>query len=109
MRLPCRAYAEIFYSLPKPDWKFALAAWQHFAEISRQQDFVQTNLARVHLKLGQKDAARACLAKVQGADFQQLKEKLSRRLETERPSSPTLSRQANFSRKPGIDDRRVPP
>ena len=78
-----RAYAETFYSLPKPDWNVALAAWQHFAEISPQQDFAQTNLARVYLKLGQKDAARACLAKVQGADFQQLKEKLNHRIETE--------------------------
>ncbi len=78
-----RAYAETFYSLPKPDWKVALAAWEHFAEISPQQDFAQANLARVHLKLGQKDAARACLAKIQGADFQPLKEKLGRRIETE--------------------------
>ena len=78
-----RAYAETFYSLPKPDWNVALPAWQHFAEISPQQDFAQTNLARIYLKLGQKDAAKACLAKVQSAEFQQLKERLSRRIETE--------------------------
>lgn len=76
-----RAYAETFFSLPKPDWSIALTAWRHFAEISPQKDFAQANLARVHLQLGQKDAARACLDKIQGADFQKLKAKLSERLE----------------------------
>lgn len=78
-----RAYAETFYSLPKPDWTAALAAWRHFSEISPKKDFAQANLARVHLKLGQKDAARACLAKVQSADFQRLKARLSERIEAE--------------------------
>ena len=77
------AYAETFYSLPKPDWGDALAAWQHFSEISPKKDFAQANLARVHMKLGQKDAARACLEKIQGADFQRIKARLSERLETE--------------------------
>ena len=84
-----RAYAETFYSLPKPDWSAALTAWQHFAEISPQKDFAQSNLARVHMKLGQKDAARACLEKIQGADFQKLKARLGERIETEpSPASP---------------------
>lgn len=78
-----RAYAETFYSLPKPDWIAGLAAWHHFAEITPQKDFAQTNLARVYLKLGQKEAALACLAKVQSADFQRLKARLSERIETE--------------------------
>ena len=78
-----RAYAETFYSLPKPDWNAGLAAWQRFSEITPQKDFAQTNLARVHLKLGQKDAARACLDKVQSLDFQRLKARLSERIETE--------------------------
>ncbi len=78
-----RAYAETFYSLPKPDWQAGLAAWQHFAQITPQQDFAQANLARVHLKLGQKDAARACLAKIQSPAFLPLKARLSERIETE--------------------------
>ena len=78
-----RGYAETFYSLPQPDWEAALAAWRHFAEISPRKDFAQANLARVHLKLGQKDAARECLDKVQGPDFQRLKARLSERIEAE--------------------------
>ena len=84
-----RAYAETFYSIPKPDWTEALTAWRHFSEISPQKDFAQANLARIHLKLGQKDAARACLEKIQGAGFQRLKARLSERIETEpSPASP---------------------
>ena len=78
-----RAYAETFYSLPRPDWHAGLAAWQHFAAITSQQDFAQANLARVHLKLGQKDAARACLAKIHSPEFLRLKARLTKRIETE--------------------------
>lgn len=78
-----RSYAETFYSLPKPDWKAALTAWQHFAEISPQADFAQINLARIHLKLGQKDAAKACLDKVQTQEYQRIKAKLAERIATE--------------------------
>lgn len=78
-----RAYAETFYSLPKADWNVALTAWQHFAAISPQADFAQANLARVHLKLGQKEAARACVGKIQTPEFQRLKSRLSERIETE--------------------------
>ena len=84
-----RAYAETFYSVPQPDWSAAIAAWRHFAEISPQKDFAHANLARVHMKLGQKDAARACLEKIQSAGFQRLKARLSERIETEpTPDSP---------------------
>ena len=82
-----RAYAETFYSVVKPDWKAALAAWQHFAEISPQKDFAQANLVRVHLKLGQTEAARACLNRIQGADFENLKAKLNGQIEATRPSA----------------------
>ncbi len=78
-----RAYAETFYSLPQPDWAAALVAWQHFATISPQKDFAQANLARVHLKLGQKEAARACLEKVQAIEYQRLKIRLTERIESE--------------------------
>src|SRR5207249_2288799 len=82
-----RAYAETFYSVSKPDWNAALTAWQHFAEITPQKDFAQANLARIHIKLGQTDAARACLERIQGTDFQNLKAKLNERLETGKPAS----------------------
>jgi tetratricopeptide (TPR) repeat protein len=78
-----RAYAELFYSLPRPDWQSALAAWEHFKEITNNKDFALVNLARVHMKLGQKEAARMCLSDVQGADFKRLKERLTERLENE--------------------------
>ena len=82
-----RAYAETFYSLANPDWNAALTAWQHFAGISPRKNFAQANLARIHLKLGQMDAARACLDAIQGADFQKLKSKLSERIDTGQPAT----------------------
>lgn len=104
-----RAYAETFYSVPKPDWSEALTAWRHFSEISPQKDFAQANLARVHMKLGQKDAARACLEKIRGAAFQRIKARLRERIETE--SSPAAPPPAppDFSQKPGIDEPGEPP
>ena len=115
-----RAYAETFYNLPNPDWKAALAAWQYFAGISPRTDFAQANLARIHLKLGQLDAARTCLERIQGADFQNLKARLSERLTSARSSSaasgqapvqpPAAAKAApDFSRKPGIDEPGEPP
>ena len=115
-----RAYAETFFSLAKPDWKEALTAWQHFAEISPQKDFAQANLARIHMKLGQMDAARTCLDRIQGADFQNLKARLGKLLESGRSPAPA-SRQApteqpaaakagpDFSKKTGIDEPGEPP
>ena len=82
-----RAYAETFYRVAQPDWKAALSAWQHFAEISPQKDFAQANLARIHLKLGQTEAARACLSRIQGAEFENLKAKLSGQIESARPNA----------------------
>ena len=49
-----RAFAETYYTMPAPDWHAALAAWQHFYDVSPQKDFALLNLARVHMKLGQK-------------------------------------------------------
>jgi tetratricopeptide (TPR) repeat protein len=75
-----RAYAEIFYNLPHPDWQAALAAWERFRELTTNKDFALVNLARVHMKLGQKAAARACLSSIQGTDFERVKAKLGERL-----------------------------
>ncbi len=68
-----RSYAETFYGLPKPDWSAALAAWEHYLEISPNRDFAHANLARVRLKLGHFDAARVALEKIESADFKRLK------------------------------------
>jgi hypothetical protein len=57
MRLRTR-YAETFYLLPKPDWRVALAAWEKYHVITPQKEFALVNLARVHMKLGEKAAAR---------------------------------------------------
>jgi tetratricopeptide (TPR) repeat protein len=74
-----RAYAETFYSLQKPDWAAALAAWNRYLGLTPKKDFALTNLARIHLKLGQKGAAMECLSKVQEPEY----EKLKRRLEAQ--------------------------
>jgi tetratricopeptide (TPR) repeat protein len=78
-----RAYAEVFYSIPNPDWNAALAAWDRFRELTTNKDFALLNLARVHMKLGQKDQARACLAEVKGSESAKLKTRLGQRIEAE--------------------------
>ena len=78
-----RAYAETFYSVPDPDWRAALRAWQHFHEISPRKDFALLNLARVHMKLGNKPEAREILARIQSPEFNRLKARLQERIETE--------------------------
>jgi tetratricopeptide (TPR) repeat protein len=78
-----RAFAETFYSIPQPDWHEALKAWQHLYDLSAEKDFALLNIARVHLKLGNKPEARAALAQVQDPKFARLKGRLSERIETE--------------------------
>lgn len=78
-----QAYAEIFYADPKPDWKAALQAWECVRQNSANGDFALSNLARVHLKLGEKEEARACLARIQSPKFDRLKKRLLERIETE--------------------------
>jgi tetratricopeptide (TPR) repeat protein len=71
-----RAYAETFYSVSKPDWQTALAAWTRFFELVPQKDFALVNLARVRLKLGQKQAALDCLSRVQAPEYEELKRRI---------------------------------
>jgi tetratricopeptide (TPR) repeat protein len=78
-----KAYAYAFYALQPPDWATALTAWEHFLEITPQKDFAYSNLARVHMKLGQKTEALACLAQIRGADFDALKARLTERIDAE--------------------------
>jgi tetratricopeptide (TPR) repeat protein len=78
-----RAYAEAFYTLPKADWCSALAAWQHYYELTPKKDFALLNIARVHMKLGQKAEARACLARVTAQEFARIKTRLAERIDRE--------------------------
>jgi tetratricopeptide (TPR) repeat protein len=78
-----RAFAETFYALEKPDWQEALKAWQHLQEISPDKDFALLNLARVHMKLGDKSAAQACLEQVQNPKYDRLKTRLAERIRVE--------------------------
>jgi tetratricopeptide (TPR) repeat protein len=78
-----RAYAEAFYSVPDPT---GMPHWQPgsaFRELTSNKDFALLNLARVHMKLGQKDQARACLAGVKGSEFAKLKARLGQRIDNE--------------------------
>jgi tetratricopeptide (TPR) repeat protein len=79
-----RGYAETFYAAPDADWKEALQAWQHFLEITPEKGFAYLHLARVSLRLGQKDQARGYLAKLEGSAFERPKRQLLRQIE-ERP------------------------
>jgi tetratricopeptide (TPR) repeat protein len=76
-----RAYAEAFYTVAAPDWEKALAAWQHFFDLTPQKDFALLNLARVYLKLGRNEEARASLERIQGAEYGRLKGQMSRKLD----------------------------
>jgi Flp pilus assembly protein TadD len=71
-----RAYAETFYGMPDPDWKEALAAWQHYLELSTYRDFAYSQLARVSLKRRNKADALFYLGKISDPAFSGLKEKL---------------------------------
>ena len=66
-----------------PDWRTALRAWQHFYDITPQKDFALLNLARVHMKLGNKEEARTSLSRIQSPEFDRLKTRLGERIETE--------------------------
>jgi len=71
-----QAYAQAFYSLLPPDWNTALQAWIHYLQITDQKDFAYSNLARVNLKLGNKQEARENLAKIESEKFAALKKHL---------------------------------
>ena len=76
-----RAYAEVFYGVPSPDWQAALLAWSHLKDLSSDKDFPNLNLARVHIILGQKDAAHHCLNQIHSDRYSHLKRLLQKRLE----------------------------
>jgi len=78
-----RAFAETFYSMAKPEWPEALKAWQHLSDISPQKDFALLNLARVHMKMGNKPEARASLALIHDPKYDRLKARLIERIESE--------------------------
>jgi tetratricopeptide (TPR) repeat protein len=78
-----KAYGDVFYYLQPPDWTSALAAWEHFLEITPNKDFAYSNLARVHMKLGQKTEARACVSRIKTPEFERLKARLNERIDTE--------------------------
>jgi len=78
-----RAYAETFYVVPSPDWKCALKVWEAHLGLVTEKNFTLLNLARVHMKLGQADEARACLQQVQGSENQRLKARLAARIDSE--------------------------
>jgi tetratricopeptide (TPR) repeat protein len=78
-----KAYADTFFFVEPPDWTTALAAWEHYLEITPHKDFAYSNLARIYMKLGQKADARACLAQITSPDFDRLKRRLNERIDTE--------------------------
>ena len=75
-----QAYAEVFYSLPAPDWNLALEAWEHLRTLSQIPDFALSHLARAHLKLGQETAARECLEKMRSPEFAALRARIEAKI-----------------------------
>ena len=105
-----RGYAETFYMVPKPDWPTALKVWQDCLNLMPEKNFVLLNLARIHMKLGDADSARACLAQVTGPKSERQKSRLEARIEAElSPGKAAKSQGAENSPKPGIDEAPMPP
>jgi tetratricopeptide (TPR) repeat protein len=76
-------YAKTFYGLHPPRWKDGLAAWTEALQVAHDDDEreeVSIHLARIHLKLGDYDEARANLAVVTNAGNAALKTRLTRNL-----------------------------
>ena len=78
-----RGYAELFYTLPNPDWQAALAAWKSYLNLASEKSFAYTNLARVHMKLGDAKSARDCLKQVTGVEYEKVKNRLLARIDAE--------------------------
>jgi tetratricopeptide (TPR) repeat protein len=78
-----KAYADTFYYVQPPDWAAALTAWKRYLEITPYKDFAYLNLARVQMKLGRKEEARASLAEIHDAGFDQLKTRLNQKMDAE--------------------------
>lgn len=76
-----KGYADTFFYAKPPDWATALTAWTHYLEITPHKDFAYSNLARVHMEMGQKEEARACLAQIHGVEFDHLKARLNQRID----------------------------
>ena len=105
-----RGYAETFYMVPKPDWPTALKVWQDCLNLMPEKSFVLLNLARVHMKLGDADSARACLTEVTGPESERQKSRLEARIEAElSPEKSPKSPGPENSPKPGIDEAPMPP
>ncbi len=78
-----RDYAETFYMLQHPDWAAARAAWEHATNLMPAKDYGWLNLARVSLKLGDKEAAAQYLSRVENPEFFGVRDKLLRRAASE--------------------------
>ena len=76
-----RAYAETFYGMPKPDWKEAQVAWQHYLELSTNRNFAYLHLARISLKRHNKAEALSFLDKISDPSYSPVKEKLRKQAE----------------------------
>lgn len=76
-------YAKSFYGTNPPRWKDGLAAWTEALKVAHDEDDreeVCIHLARIHLKLGDYDEARANLALVTNANNAAFKTRLTRNL-----------------------------
>ena len=100
-----RGYAETFYLVPRPDWQTALKVWKNYLNLIPEKDFALLNLTRVHMKLGDAENARACLAQVTGLENERQKKRLSARIDAELSleKAPTAAGHEKTS-KPVIDE-----
>jgi len=76
-------YAECFYGTNPPRWKDGLAAWTEALKIAHddgEREGVCIHLARIHLKLGEYDQAKADLNAVTNTNYAELKTRLTRNL-----------------------------
>ncbi len=75
-----KAYAEAFYTQPKPDWNLARTAWESLLARSNEKDFIHTHLVRINIQLHDKAGANAHLEGLTDPAFASVKAKLQRQV-----------------------------
>lgn len=76
-----KAYAEAFYTQPKPDWTLARAAWESLLSRSTEKNLILSHLVRVNIRLCDKKAANLHLSALTDPAFASLREKLQKQID----------------------------
>lgn len=76
-----RAYAESFYTQPKPDWTLARTAWEGLLAQDPESNFIRSHLIRVNIRLKDKNAALGHLELLADPAFETMRTKLQKQID----------------------------